>query len=542
MADLPHKDRTDEAALKRYMTRCGGFITVSEGEYRLVEWIDTAAKAHLETYAKDQLSLTLNDVQHGIIALRCLEYIRTHSPSALEDYQDNTTDQTQEEPNQEYSPAAIEDESNYGDEEKTRDYLHVIDGEEEQGQVQEALASNESVAAQTKIDSLDEWGITEQPFSPTITYPEEYWLEHAKLAPVDIVEEFDLGDSFWAEESSSRAAWWETYADANSYKGLRDLTSLHIAVLTGFSALVDHLLANGFKHQIHSIDSWGYRPFHWACDSGDIYIVRQLLKAGADLDVATNDEKLTALWLASSGGHEECVRYLLDEGAQINVENETYGTALYASVEQGWMPIVKLLLDRQANVNLVGGLHRRALNAAAYYGHKDIVEELLEKGADVDPQEEYRYGSALGAAARKGHKATACLLLEKGWNASRQGGTYGSILVIAATYGHAEVMQALLEKDHDVPSREQALEMASKNGRTDAVKKLLEHSPFLRHQRAFLCAASFGQDDIVRLLKERGVDQQTLNKALYDASDHEHESTVKLLLEFGADPNAEGDE
>ena len=72
------------------------------------------------------------------------------------------------------------------------------------------------------------------------------------------------------------------------------------------------------------------------------------------------------------------------------------------------------------------------------------------------------------------------------------------------------------------------------------MKAILDKTPTLRHQKAFMLAADYGRDEVLKILQPRGMPQDKLNEALYVSADHEHESTVELLLEFGADPNAEG--
>lgn len=690
MADLPLEDRNDELALKRYITRCGAFITITEDEVETVEWIDVAAKEHLETYAKEQLSLSLNDVQHGIIALRCLDYVRNNAPLQQESEGDDEQDQNQDEPDQASVSANNQDQTEFeGEENLAEDSAQGDDGEnknqkdsgqayrtsnlqsehnrndfpspnkydreqgsqslgystqanlsqgynhqasffpdysgegyspasymspphsqpygfssagqanapqtdsaqanlsqnyqpyqshndqvgeheegtekfagspvqsperqnlydhDQEGQSQAGQHQEELVPSDQETDATgnaDNTSLAEVPEESQLflQYPGEYWLEHAKLAPVDLVEEFNLNDEFWAENSLCRAAWCTTYVQSLGLDDLADLSPVHIAALSGFPALLDYLLENGRLNEIDKIDSWGFRPFYWACQNGNIYVVQRLVKARVDVNARRRDGNITALGIAASKAHLEVVRYLLEQGAEVDVQDEDYGTPLYIAAEEGSLPIVQQLLEHQANVNLTGGLHRRPLNTAAYYGHLEVVQLLLlQKDIEVDPEEDYRYGSALGAAARKGFHAIVRLLLAKGSKANRKIKTYGSALVAAATYGHAEVVQALLENSLDVTSQEQALETASKYGKTDVVKKLLEHSNYLRHQRAFLNAASYGRDDILELLQSRGMNQDILNTALYDASDHEHESTVGLLIKFGAHSDAEGQE
>lgn len=599
MADLPVDERNDESALECYVARCGAFVRISEDDFKSVEWIDVAAKEHLETYAKDQLSLSLNDVQHGIIALRCLDYVRKYAPQEV--FQDDneanqsqaesdlgdTADQNlgygertdvnlnpgdekpdlarsvqgqssenfnyQSQPDQpNHQPSDPEIHNNQGqanreEENSSREQASSQGTQNQQNPGQEAPVgldeSQEERPLEATVDGTETSfpDIYQEPPS-FLRYPVDYWLEHAKQAPVDLVEEFDLNDEFWSEESSSRDAWWTLYREDNGYSGMTGATPLHIAALSSYSALLDHILDNGRINEIQKSDSWGYRPFYWACYSGNIYAVQRLVKAGADINAKRNDGNITALWVASCMGHLDIVKYLLEQNAGVDIQDGSFGTPLYVASENGCVSVVRQLLAAAADVNLFGGLHCKPLNAAAYSGHTEVVELLLAQDVEVDPEEDYRYGSALGAASRKGHAEIVRLLLKKGWDANRKFKTYNSPLDAAATYGHLEVVQALLEANVNIISREQALKTASTYGKTDVVKELLDQSPNLRHQDAFLLAASHGRDDILELLQKRGTNQDMLIKALYDASDHEHESTVGLLVRFGADPNAEGPE
>ena len=511
IADLPQETRYDEAAIHRYIRQCGAFLTTTTDDNgnEAVEWIDSAAREHLRIYAKDDLSLDLNDVQHGIIALRCLEHVRR------------------------VFAVQMDEQVNAGVQESTLS--------EPQKDV-ELLAQGEPENEGTNDDESQAEEEVQQGPEPFLKYAIDYWLEHAMQAPEDMVEELDLNTDFWKGDSPVRAAWWSSYSEGTKFAGVTNITPLHLAALMGFSTLLQYLLDNGRKEELTITDSWDYTPLAWACDQGDVTVVTQLLNAGARINMPGEQLGVSALWAAASCCHIEIVHQLLDHGAEVNWQSETRGTALYTSAANFSSDVVRLLLLNGADVNLMGGWHVRPLNVAAYAGAVDIVETLLEHDIEVDPDDDYRYGSALGAAARRGHADIVRLLLQRGWDANRKIKTYNSPLVAAATYGHAEVVQVLQSQELEFTSKIQALEIASKNGRTEVVKLLLDRWPNLPHQKAFHDAASYGRDDVLELLEKQGTNPEMLNTALFDASDQERESTVKLLLKFGADPNAEGKE
>ncbi|KAL8839664.1 MAG: hypothetical protein Q9176_004271 [Flavoplaca citrina] len=531
LADLPVEERKDRSALRRYVSRCGAFVTVSDNLLGTVEWIDPTAKEYLEEKAKKELSLDLSDVQHGIIALRCLDHVRDRA--AMQAAHDKNTD-TGEEPPERYNnelpdlngPDGEDFEgpsANAGQGQDGGPVDHEDRGQDNQSPGlqknfddqatadDDALSKAEDDAEEDDAEDDDaEDDDAEEDDEEFVYYPSQHWVDHAKQAPPDLVKEFNLKDEFWSEISTSRTRWWDYYAEGE-YPGLSNVTSLHVAAILDYLPLVDHLLENGHQNEIQKLDSWGRNPLFWACSSGNLDLVYRFLEAGADASAPG------ALCVAADQDHLNILQHLLHLGAEVNVQDETYGSPLYAAASEGCTDVARELLRSGADL-------------------------LLEKDIDVHPDEDYFLGSALAAAARHGHADVIRLLLRKGWDVNRIPKTNHSALVVAATYGHAEALQALLSVGVDVSSREKALEAASEKGKIEIVEKLLTNDPHLRHEEAFHLAACSGRDDILRLLQKRGTSRELLSKALYDAADQEMQSTVDVLLQFGADPNAEGKE
>ena len=508
MADLPVQQRNDEAALRKCVAKCGAFVTLSDDEYKIVSFIDAAAREYLEAEAKDELSLSMDDMQNGIIALRCLDYVRNlympkDEQSGAEETQETSTDVDQSE-----------------------------------GEGTAPAESNETPTEQYVSE-----------FTGPLEYPCKFWLEHARKADPDLVEEFNLSDPFWAEESSSRDAWWSSYGGSGGYSELTKTTPMHIAASSSYAVFLDYLIDQGHTSDIHKVDSWSYQPLHWACYSGDFDLMQRLVKAGAKVNTRAEGSDTEVLWLAAYNSRADIVEYLLNQGADINARDETRGTPLYQASLNGCLEVVKLLLSRKADVNVTGGNYWRPINAAAYSGHEEIVDLLLRQNIEVDPDEGYQNGNAvnysrnaLAAAARKGHGNIVWLLLQKGWKVNRKIKKYDHVLVLCAAYGHTDVARTILNYRVDLRSQQSALEIAAKNGKDEFVKAILERSRSLPHEKAFMNASSFGHTQILRMLQRLGTNREMLNKALYQAADYQYESTVDLLLEFGADPNAEGEE
>lgn len=87
------------------------------------------------------------------------------------------------------------------------------------------------------------------------------------------------------------------------------------------------------------------------------------------------------VYAAALGGHYECVRLLLQSGANPNAATSV-GTPIYAAVKGGSLEIVKLLLKNGAEFkSLKGGFS--PLYVACIEGRRKILEYLISVGANI---------------------------------------------------------------------------------------------------------------------------------------------------------------
>jgi ankyrin repeat protein len=145
-----------------------------------------------------------------------------------------------------------------------------------------------------------------------------------------------------------------------------------------------------------------------AAAAGDIVKVRELLAAGADVNVRAVGGS-TPLIEAAYAGHTEVARVLLDSGARVGLRKDDGETALsfaqsgnHAEIVQmlsgvedllvaagkGELTRVQELLDNDVRVNARGVDGRTALMEAAYGGHTEVVKLLLASGANVTPRKD----------------------------------------------------------------------------------------------------------------------------------------------------------
>ncbi|EHH29221.1 hypothetical protein EGK_09585 [Macaca mulatta] len=228
----------------------------------------------------------------------------------------------------------------------------------------------------------------------------------------------------------------------------------------------------------------------------------------------------TLLMVAAYAGHIDCVRELVLQGADINLQRESGTTALFFAAQQGHNDVVRFLFGFGASTEFRTKDGGTALLAASQYGHMQVVETLLKHGANIHDQL-YDGATALFLAAQGGYLDVIRLLLASGAkvNQPRQDGT--APLWIASQMGHSEVVRVMLlrgaERDAARNDGTTALLKAANKGYNDVIEELLKFSPtlgILKNGTSALHAAVLsGNIKTVALLLEAGADPSLRNKA-----------------------------
>lgn len=127
-----------------------------------------------------------------------------------------------------------------------------------------------------------------------------------------------------------------------------------------------------------SVKEQRQRYFAQAAVDGNLRRIQLLHFAGANVNARGNC--CMPLYLAAGEGRLEVVRYLLDEGADVNAREKLGDTALTEAVFNGQLAAVKELLLRGADVNAIadGGT---ALDIAINRNHTAIADLLRHRGA-----------------------------------------------------------------------------------------------------------------------------------------------------------------
>lgn len=265
------------------------------------------------------------------------------------------------------------------------------------------------------------------------------------------------------------------------------------------------------KVDVNAREGDGATALHWAVSADDLELVSLLLAAGARTDIA-NDLGVTPLHLAAANSSTAVAKRLIDAGAPADAATLSGVTPLMEAARAGDATIVRALLAKGASANARETERQQtALMWAASRKRPEIVRALISAGADLHARTVARTVTVM---LDRGPGREAKTSMKHG--AQVQQGGY-TALHFAALAGDVESTALLAEAGARLDDR-------AADGNS-----------------ALVLAAFNGQGAVARLLLERGADPNA-DAAGYTAL---HASvlradleTTQALLAHGADPNA----
>lgn len=361
-------------------------------------------------------------------------------------------------------------------------------------------------------------------------------------------------------------------------------TGLHIATYFELLDVMQELFSLGGS--VDCLDAAQRTPLSWAAQLNCPDAIKLLLENGADPNTKDRVE-LTPLSLAARGGHEQAVQLLLEGNAdmlsinhqgQFPLHASVFGgsekitrlfleqgisahpkdnrgrTPLFQAVRSGRLDLVQLLFDWDLGVDCQDIDLQVLITLAVDNGREAIVQFLLDRGADPNQCENLDV-TPLMIASMSNQVSVLQVLLKWGVELERKWQGQTALSYAAACPNTEEVIQLLLEAGADVNTEDDdgqsVFYHAASDGRYTNLTALFTstkirniHQPNRHGHTPLHVAAMHGHlRSVSILLKSDGVQLEARSHAgrtaLNDAAACRNTEVMQLLLESGADVNAE---
>ena len=212
-------------------------------------------------------------------------------------------------------------------------------------------------------------------------------------------------------------------------------------------------------------------------------------------ELPTSEEASRLLILASQKGSIDCVKYILSQPIQIDLEAScdiisefttkqiTGATSLWAASLGGHVEVVKILIEGGANVNHGTKTKSTPLRAASFHNRLEVMQYLIANGADLDATN-IAGQSPLMIATLRNHSESVELLANKGADINLGSSKGLTPLHAVCVKGFIEIAKLLIS--------------------LGARLEFIPPTPDLQYSYSTPCpiyqAAAYGHGDIVRYL------------------------------------------
>ena len=354
---------------------------------------------------------------------------------------------------------------------------------------------------------------------PLTQYSIRYWTYHFKMSDITKDDEsVDLAIELLTSDRVPYTSWCRIYDPDRPWLDAADLVLLNCDVrplyymsLLGLGEVCQRLVDAGANP--NTVGGLFWSPLQAAAKQGHRGVVELLLKAGGKTDNQESGGE-PALVLAAADGHESVVQSLLANGADVNIRSTVSATALGYAAQNGHEKTVQLLLDAGADPEQWSRRLQQSipLVEAASNGYDKIVLQLLPSASH------FAIEQALVSAASRERESIIEILL-------RRGIAPHNTLLYAAGQGHTAALEV-----HDAE----------------------EHRREYGYRSALYSAISANRPEVVSWLLQRGANLKDTVKInhnkisgipnpLLHATTKRRLPIVKILLDYGADPNGYSD-
>lgn len=270
-------------------------------------------------------------------------------------------------------------------------------------------------------------------------------------------------------------------------------------------------------NNVNSFDTNGVNLLTLGVLSGDLNLVKVLIENGANPNLINQTQMgSTPLMMASEYKSLDIAKYLIKNGADINIQDSNGDPAIHWSAYYGNVPFTKLMLENGAKTNLKSMHSDGVMQVALKEWQDSIVDLLLKYKVSIYKVEEDSKALIL-ALKNDDFSLFKSLLNTK--NINTRDGASNTLLMIAAKNGYFEMVKYLIEKGADI----------------DKINSV--------GQSALNLSVFYGKNTVANYLIQKGADvNKTDNRfilsPLVAAIRANNLAVGKILLEKGADINS----
>ncbi len=317
---------------------------------------------------------------------------------------------------------------------------------------------------------------------------------------------------------------------------------------------VENIVLYSARDVVDSRDGFGRTALMVAARYGELEIVRFLINNGADVNYEDNDG-WTALKFAAGEGKLEIVKFLINNGADVNAKDNNGWTALMSAANNGYLKIVKYLVDNGADVNTkddYGKVLMVGASGRGPFGNEglvlEVVKYLVELGMDVRAKNTNELSKAFVRALWRGNMRVAQYLVKEGADINilntvriKNSEENCGALIWAVCNNKLEIVKNLIDHGANVNTKSSlsrnhtVLTIAIDRDNLEIANLLIERGA----KTDLLGAVNNDNFKVVKYLVEHGADVNTKDKngrtALFIAAESGHLEMVKCLVEHGAD-------
>ena len=330
----------------------------------------------------------------------------------------------------------------------------------------------------------------------------------------------------------------KAYIEAKTDEGL---TPLHIAAQDGHLEAVNILLQ--FGADINS--RWeinNYTPLISSAGNKHFDISEFLIESGADLDVAETDLGRTASHFCAIQGGFQCVKKLIEHGADPEIRNHLNWTTIFFAVSKNQFDIAKYLVeDVKVNLNLLDNAGFSPLHWAVNNRNFEMLDLLVANGADPNIQSEAR-GSPLHEVITHHDLEMVKYLVGIERVDVELPNEFGyTPLFWAIANRNVETVKILVEFGNaDIEAKDpggkfSALQFVILDNKPDMAEYLLEKGAQLIQVEAVALLNNIGKNERMAKILLKWIKKMDINESsFYLSIQHGFLDVVKLFIETGA--------